>query len=105
MTPLERVPGQSTQMREGDTGGLDACPIMAVKVFSPTLGEAVWVVTDEVPRDQWPRDALVYTHQEVKILSHVGPDTLKWVHPVKELFGACVIDGKVPKQKGDEANR
>ena len=73
-------------------------PIVAVKVWSGIIGEAVWVVTSEMPRTDWPTDARVYTMEEVKILSDVGRDTLAWVHPVKELFGARVVDGKVPKE-------
>jgi hypothetical protein len=77
----------------------EGAPNAAVKVWSDMLGEAVWVVADDMPRTEWPAGSPVYTHQEVKILLRVGPDTLKWVHLVKELFGVRVIDGKVPKEE------
>jgi hypothetical protein len=40
-------------------------------------------------------DAPVYTHAEVKILTQVGPETLAWVHPVKEIFDARVVHQKL----------
>lgn len=70
-------------------------PVAAVKVQSPVLDTAIWVVCDDLPREQWPQDgAAVYTQSEVKILTHVGQDTLAWVHPVKELFDARVVGGR-----------
>jgi len=77
-----------------------ADPVVAVKVFSPMLGGNVWVIDDALPHEEWPTDAPVYTHAEVKILAQVGPDTLAWVHPMKELFGARVVYAKIPKEKG-----
>lgn len=68
--------------------------IVAVQVWSAILGEAVWVVADDLPRSEWPPDASIYTHQEVKILTQVGPETLAWVQAVKEEFGARVVEGQ-----------
>ena len=65
--------------------------VIAVKVLSPILGEALWVVADDLPRDNWPTDASMYTHTEVKILQRFGPDTLAWVHATKALFNARII--------------
>jgi hypothetical protein len=79
-------------------------PVVAVKVFSPSLGGNVWVIDDTLPHEEWPTDAPVYTHAEVKRLTHVGPDTLAWVHPAKELFGARVVDARRPQEKGGTAN-
>jgi TubC N-terminal docking domain len=79
-------------------------PIVAVKVWSDILGEAVWVVTSDVPRTDWPTDAPVYTHAEVKLLTLIGPDTVGWVHSAKELFGARVVDAGKPQKKGETAD-
>ena len=67
--------------------------IIALKVWSAMLGEAVWVVADDFPQEAWPGDALTYKHQEVKILRQIGRDTLAWVHATKQMFGAQVIAG------------
>jgi hypothetical protein len=67
--------------------------IISLKVWSAMLGEALWVVADDLPKDAWPADALVYTHQEVKVLRQLGQDTLAWVHATKQMFGAEVIAG------------
>src|SRR5919109_2096039 len=50
--------------------------IIAVKGWSGILGEPIWVVADDLPKDAWPADALAYTHQEVKVLLQIGQDTL-----------------------------
>jgi hypothetical protein len=68
--------------------------LIAVKVWSGMLGEAIWVVADDLPDEAWPADAPVSTHQEVKILKQVGQDTLAWVHATKQMFGARVIAGE-----------
>jgi hypothetical protein len=65
--------------------------IIAVKVWSGMLSEAIWVVADNLPRDEWPRETAVYTHAEVKWLRQVGPDTLEWVHASKQMLGARVM--------------
>lgn len=68
-------------------------PVVAVKVHSAVLDAAIWVVADDLPREQWPADALVFTHGEAKILTQVGRDTLAWVHATKQMFGAQVVRG------------
>ena len=67
--------------------------LIALKVWSTILGEAIWVVADDLPKEAWPADALAYTHQEVKVLRQLGRDTLGWVHATKQMFGAQVIAG------------
>lgn len=67
--------------------------ILVVKVWSAHLGEAVWVVADDLPQQEWPHDAPVYTQVEVRILRQMGPDTLAWVHTLKKLFRAQVVVG------------
>jgi hypothetical protein len=66
---------------------------IAVKVWSNLLEEALWVVADELPRDQRPTDAPVYSHTEVKILKAVTPKALAWVHLTKGIFMAEVVPG------------
>jgi hypothetical protein len=68
-------------------------PVVAVKVWSDRLGEAIWGVTDDLPRDDWPTDAPVYTQAELKLLAQVGHDALACVHAVRQLFGGTVIYG------------
>jgi TubC N-terminal docking domain len=72
----------------------DGRAIIALKVWSTILGEAIWVVADDLPREAWPAGALAYTHQEVKVLRQLGQDTLAWVHATKQMFGARVIAGE-----------
>ena len=88
LTALNDHPPRSVHKALGE----DVSP-MAVKVWSAILGEAIWVVADDLPKDAWPADALAYTHQEVKVLRQIGQDTLAWVHATKRMFGAQVIAG------------
>jgi hypothetical protein len=81
----------------------DDGPIIAVKVWSEILSEAIWVVADDLPREAWPADALAYTHQEVKVLRQLGQDTLAWVHATKQIFGAQVIAGRQRPRSHPEA--
>ena len=67
--------------------------ITAIKVWSDILQAAVWVIANDLTRGEWPPDAPVYTHTEVKILKHVGQDTLAWVHATKVMLGAEVVSG------------
>jgi hypothetical protein len=85
------MPAQIPVPEHGVSDLVNGQAIVAAKVWSDTLGEAVWVVVDDLPRDQWPTDASVYTHTEVKILRAVGPGTVTWVHVVKQMFGADVV--------------
>jgi hypothetical protein len=68
-------------------------PPVAVKVWSDVVQAEIWVVADDLSRDEWPTDAPVYRHGEVRLLSCMGRDTLGWVHLVKILFDARVIGG------------
>jgi hypothetical protein len=65
--------------------------VIAIKAWSDILEEAIWVVVDDLSHDEWPTDAPVYQYCEVKILREVGPDTLSWVHTLKEGYGARVV--------------
>jgi hypothetical protein len=76
------------------SNALDDRAIVAVEVWSGILGEAIWVVANDLPKEAWPGDALAYTHQEVKVLQQLGQDTLAWVHATKQMFGALVIPGR-----------
>jgi hypothetical protein len=64
---------------------------MAMKVWSNTLNEAVWVVADDLPKAEWPTDAPVYTHTGITILQNVGLDTRAWVRATEQRFGADVV--------------
>jgi hypothetical protein len=64
---------------------------VAVKVWSDVPQAAVWMVRDDLPRNEWPHDGPVYTHREIRMLTKVGQDVLQWVNPVKEIFNAKVI--------------
>lgn len=52
-------------------------PVVAVKIHSHLLDEDLWVVADYLPREQWPLDAPVYTHSEVKLLLQVDAEPLQ----------------------------
>jgi hypothetical protein len=102
--PLDRAEGiippvvDATRTDDSQTSSMDAERLsawaaVAVKVWSDMLGEAIWVVADDLPGDEWPTDAPVYTHAEVKQLLQVCPNTLAWVHATKQIFGAQVVDG------------
>jgi hypothetical protein len=69
----------------------EAPPPIAVKVWSDVLNEAIWVIADELPQDERPTDAPVYTYGEIKILTEIGPEVLAWVHTVRQDFGAQVL--------------
>jgi hypothetical protein len=89
-TPAETTERSSRPSSVGE----GAAEVMAVKVWSDILGEAIWVVADHLPQDEWPTDAPVYTHHEVRILKQVGQDTMAWVHAVKAAVGSRVLDGR-----------
>jgi len=85
-------------------------PIVAVQVWAEYLGEAVWVVADDLPQAEWPQDAPVYTQAELAVLRRVGPDTLPQVHVVKQLFQGFVVDGRrgpvsAPRRPGPAGER
>src|ERR671923_1633653 len=52
--------------------------LVAVKVWSEVLQEAVWVVTDGVPLDAYLGDGKVYTHREVRVLLEQGRGVKAW---------------------------
>jgi hypothetical protein len=66
-------------------------PIVAVSVRSNILDDTVWVVADELRHDEWPTDAPIYRHAEVKLLAGAGTDLLATVHRVKALFNARIL--------------
>jgi len=72
--------------------------IVAVKVWSNVLHAEIWVVADDLPRDNWPQESIIYSHEEVRVLTKVGADTLALVHAVKELFNAQVVEGYCPRE-------
>jgi hypothetical protein len=85
------TPSDLSQPSAVDSEELSEEGPVAVKVWSDILGEAIWVVADDLVKAEWPTDASVYTHTEVKILKDVGPDTRAWVHATKVMFGAEVV--------------
>jgi hypothetical protein len=88
---LTLIPTDYTPRALDPVGPCEA-PIVAVKVWSDVLQQAIWVVADDLPCDEWPTDAPVYTRAEVKVLTRVGPDTVEWVHVTKQMFNARVVD-------------
>jgi hypothetical protein len=76
-------------------------PVVAIKVDSTILHEAVWVVVDDLPRKQWPYDGTpAYTHREVQMLRQAGPNVLQWVHTAKRELGATTAQVKA-RHKGE----
>ena len=75
--------------------------IVAIQLWSDVLDALIWVVVDDLPEGEWPKDAPVYRLSEVRILTAVGQDTLAWVHPVKEMFGGRVVQG-YPRHRPSE---
>ena len=73
--------------------------VIAIQAWSDILQEAIWVVVDDLPRDEWPIDPPVYQYREVKVLKEVGQDTLSWVHVLKEEFGARVVAARRPQER------
>jgi hypothetical protein len=52
--------------------------LVAVKVWSEVLQEALWVVADDVPLDPYLADGKVYTHHEVRVLLALGRGIKAW---------------------------
>jgi hypothetical protein len=77
--------------------------VVAVKIWSDTLEAALWAVADDLPRDQWPQDAPVYTYREMQELRQTSPDVLQWVHITKEVFGASLAHVETPEQERGDA--
>jgi hypothetical protein len=61
--------------------------IAAVKVWSEVLQEAVWVVADGVPIDEYLGDGKVYTHHEVRVLLAQGRNVKTWAPLDTEMEG------------------
>jgi hypothetical protein len=89
----------ATAWRETPDGGqwCEPCviagrvPIVAVKIHSDILDALLWVVADDLPREQWPQEGTpVYTHHEVQMLRQAGPNMLQWVHAAMQALGATV---------------
>lgn len=87
--PQEDAPSAS----DAENGQDDQRDIIAVTVWSEILGAAIWVVVDDLPRDQWPTDDPVYEYAEVKRLIGRGADALRSVHLVKMVFAARLVAG------------
>jgi hypothetical protein len=52
--------------------------IVAVKVWSEALQEAIWVVADGVPIAEYQGKGKVYTHHEVRVLLAQGRGVKTW---------------------------
>jgi hypothetical protein len=61
--------------------------LVAVKVWSEALQEAVWVVADGVPIDEYLGDGKVYTHHEVRVLLERGRGVKAWAPLDMEMEG------------------
>ena len=61
--------------------------IVAVKVWSEILQEAVWVVAEGVPIDEYLGDGKVFTHHEVRVLLAQGRGVRAWAPLDAELEG------------------
>jgi hypothetical protein len=61
--------------------------LIAVKVWSEVLREAIWVVADEVSLDPYLADGKVYTHHEVRVLVAQGRGVNAWAPLDTEMEG------------------
>jgi hypothetical protein len=61
--------------------------LVAVKVWSEVLEEAVWVVADGVPIAEYLREGKVFTHHEVRVLRAHGRGVKVWAPLDPELEG------------------
>jgi hypothetical protein len=61
--------------------------ITAVKVWSEILQEAVWVVAEGEPLDEYLGEGKVYTHQEVRVLREQGRGVKAWAPLDTEIEG------------------
>jgi hypothetical protein len=61
--------------------------IAAVKAWSEVLQEAIWVVADGVPIDEYLREGKVFTHREVRALKAHGRGVKAWAPLDAELEG------------------
>jgi hypothetical protein len=61
--------------------------IAAIKVWSEVLREAIWVVADGVPIDEYLREGKVFTHHEIRVLRVQGRGVKAWAPLDLELEG------------------
>jgi hypothetical protein len=61
--------------------------LVAVKMWSEVLQEAVWVVGDGVPIDEYLGDGKVFTHHEVRVLRAHGRGVKVWAPLDPEVEG------------------
>jgi hypothetical protein len=61
--------------------------IVAVKVWSETLQEAIWVVADGVPIADYLREGKVFTHHEVRALKAQDRGVKAWAPLDAEMEG------------------
>jgi TubC N-terminal docking domain len=61
--------------------------LVAVKVWSELLEEALWVVADDVPLDPYLADGRLYTHHEIRVLRARGRGVKAWAPLDPELEG------------------
>jgi hypothetical protein len=61
--------------------------LVAVKVWSEVLQEAVWVVADDLPLDPYLADGRVYTHHELRVLRAQGRGVKAWAPLAPEMKG------------------
>ena len=66
---------------------LQGYDLVAVKVWSEVLQEAVWVVADDVPLDPYLADGRVYTHHEIRVLRAHGQGVKVWAPLAPALEG------------------
>jgi hypothetical protein len=66
--------------------------IVAVKVWSEVLQEAVWVIADEVPLDAYLRKGKVFTYAEVRVLLEHGRGIKVWAPLDGEMLAYVVFN-------------
>jgi TubC N-terminal docking domain len=61
--------------------------IVALKVWSEILEEALWVIADGVPIDEYLDEGKVFTHHEVRVLRAHGRGVKAWAPLDAEMEG------------------
>jgi hypothetical protein len=61
--------------------------LVALKVWSELLEEAVWVIASDVPLDPYPADGRVYTPHEIRVLRAHGRGVKAWAPLDTEVEG------------------
>jgi hypothetical protein len=80
LTILAAEQPRAQMPRQGDD-------LVAVKVWSEVLREAIWVVADDVSLDPYLADGKVYTHHEVRVLVAQGRGVKAWAPLDTEMEG------------------